>query len=226
MEFSQNETIRIELDYINATGAAPQHAWSSPPTAKNLGYVIMTMDAAWLQGQSFNNLSLTLVALDTSVNQAARIIPGPYISLINQPAEHYPPPPHAELNKLGLEVGIPVGVGAFLFIVCGLWFGMRKTRRIELGNIMSRRKGYGVGKSRRQRMGKQADIQLRESALRPTSPEFRDEPLQGAEAPQRFAGHAREESLGSLVSSAAGDSFSRPQGNVFREELERQRTGR
>ena len=214
------------MDYINATGAEPQSAWSSKSIPKDWGYDIMTMDPAWLQGQSSNNLSLTLVAFDPTANQAATKIPGPIIGLINQPAQHYPPPPHAELNKLGLEVGIPVGIGAFLFIICGLWFGMRKTRRIELGNIMSRRKGYGVGKSRRQRLGKQADIQLRESALRPASPEFRDDPLQGAAAPQRSAGHAREESLGSLVSSVAGDSFSRPQGNVFREELERQRTGR
>ena len=166
-----------------------------------------------------------MVALDSAVNKPADKIRGPIIGLINQPVEHPPPPPHAELNKLGLQVGIPVGIGAFLLIVCGLWFGMRKARRIDLGNVVSRRKGYGVGKSRRQRLGKQGSIQLRESALRPASPEFRDEP-QGVELPQRFGGHVREESLGSLVSSAPGDSFSRPQGNVFREEMERQRTGR
>jgi hypothetical protein len=185
----------------------------------------MTLDAAWLQGQSFNNLSLTLVSFDPTVNKPATKWPGPIIGLMNQPVQHYQPSPHPELNKLGLEVGIPVGLGAFLLIIGGLWFGMRKTRRIELGNVMGRRKGYGVGKSRRQRLGKQADIQLREAALRPESPGFRDEPLQGAEVPERFAGHAREESLGSLVSSTAGDSFSRPQGNVFREELERQNKG-
>jgi hypothetical protein len=214
------------LNYINATGPAAQNAWISPPTPKNLGFVIMTMDGDWLQGQSSNNLSLSLTALNPSVDQPAAIEPGPIIMLTNQPAQHYPPPPHTTINKLGLEVGIPVGLAAFFFILCGLWFGMRKTRRIELGNVMGRRKGYGVGKSRRQRVGKRG-IQLQETELRSGSPDFRDDPVEDREAPPRLPSHARDVSLGSLVSSPA-QSISdqrRGGGNVFREEISRQYPG-
>ena len=229
ISFSSNVSVTVELDYLNATGPAPQHAWSSPPTPKNLGYVIMTIDADWLQGQSMNNLTLTLISLDPTINQPAAKAPGPIISIINKPPTHYAPPPNTLINKLGLEVGIPVGLGAMVFIICALWWGMRKTR-IQLGSVMSYKKGYGIGKSRRQRLGKNRSLQLQETAFRPPSPDFRDEPTHVMDPAQSSASHNRNESLGSLVSSQGGETpdeeQNRHQGNAFREEMARQQTRR
>ena len=201
----------------------PHH---KPP--KNLGYVIMTIDANWLQGQNMNNLTLTLVSLNPTSNQPAAKAPRPIISIINQPSTHYAPPRNTSINKLGLNVGIPVGLGAMVFIICGLWCGMRKTRT-QLGSAMSRRKGYGIGKSRRRRLGKEGSIQLQETGLRLPSPEFRDEPTHMTDLPQRFISHDRDESLGKLVSSQLGELSGedlRPQGNALMEEIARQQIGR
>jgi hypothetical protein len=135
---------------------------------------------------------------------------------MNEPLQHYEPPePTKAPNKGGLYIGLPVALGFVVFILVGLFFGMKKHRTIGLGNIMGRRnKGYGVGKSRRQRMGlgKKGAIRL-EDRERQSGPQFRD-----------AQGHNRDVSLGSLV----GDDEIRPapRGNEFREEMQRQKTSR
>ena len=84
---------------------------------------------------------------------------------------------------------------------------MRKHRQIGLGNIMGRRKGYGVGKSRRQRVGKRGAIGLAEQDFDQREPGFSDEPGADVELEQRYRDGERG-------------------GNVFQEEVQRQRTGR
>lgn len=78
-----------------------------------------------------------------------------------------------------------------------------------------RNRGYGVGKSRRQRLGlgkKKGAIRLDDREQQANS-QFRDAPT-----------HGRGDSLGNL----AGDDEIRPapRGNQFRDEIRRQQTGR
>ena len=78
-------------------------------------------------------------------------------------------------------------------------------------------------------MGKGRGIQLQEREVNaPDEAVFRDDPVAAGEADRRFQAHTREESLGSLVSSPAREDFDhgRSGGNVFREEIARQHTGR
>jgi len=225
-----NSTITIELDYANATGGGAV-ATSLPKTLNNYGYVTITMDSAWLQGLNRKNLTLFIIQLDPTPDHRASTMTGPTISLINKPVTHYPaPPPTSKPNKLGLEVGLPVGLGFVIFVLFGLFLGMRKHRKIGLGSVMGSRKGYGVGKSRRQRVGKNGAIRLgeREVGVRaPAETGFKDETTRGVELQQRQ--HAREESLDDLVSSPTREHFGddpRKQGNAFRDEVSRQKTGR
>ena len=163
----------------------------------------------------FDAFNVTLAALNfggNNANNKAVSYDGPEIMMKNEPASHYPPSEKNKgPNKEGLMIGLPVGLGFVLLVVVGLFFGMRKHRTIGLGNIMGRRNGgYGVGKSKRQRLG----LSGKEGAIRLDERKgFRTAPT-----------HNRGESLGSLVS----DDGIRPApgGNHFRDEIQRQQTGR
>jgi hypothetical protein len=133
-------------------------------------------------------------------------------TLENEPPRHYAPPPKNKLEKTGLYIGLPLGLAFVVIVVVGLYIGMRKNRIIGVGNVMGRRgKGYGTGKSRRQRLGLggKGAIRLEDRG----APQYSDAPR-----------HTRGDSLGSLVS----DDGSRPAPgtNHFRDEIDRQRTGR
>ncbi|KAI9871018.1 MAG: hypothetical protein M1830_003526 [Pleopsidium flavum] len=227
-----NSTITIELDYANANASeGGPVATSLPKTLNNYGYVTITMNSDWLKGLSRNNLTLFIIQLDPTPDHRTSVLKGPTISLINKPVTHYPPPPPTSMpNKLGLLVGLPISLGFVMFVLFGLFLGMRKHRKIGLGSVMGSRKGYGVGKSRRQRVGKNGAIRLgeREVGVRaPVETGFRDEPTRGVELQQRQ--HAREENLDDLVSSPTREHFGddpRMQGNAFRDEITRQKTGR
>jgi hypothetical protein len=153
--YPTNSTITIELNYVNTTENGGKSAYSSEHTANRYGYVTIETDEDWLQGHSRNNLTLYLVADDPVSDDRVIPIKGSTISMVPKPAEHHPPPPPTPVpNKLGLMVGLPVSLGAIALIALGLCYGMRKNRRIGLGSIMGgRKKGYGVGKSRGQRLG-------------------------------------------------------------------------
>lgn len=214
------------------TSIGGDSAWSSAKTPNAYGYSTLTMDKAWLQGTGRNNLTLTILSLTPNGNAKLIVTAGPLISLTNRPVTHYPAPPTTKApNRLGILVGIPVGLGFFVFILCGLFFGMRNHRRIGLGNVMGRRRGYGVGKSRRQRRGENVAIRLGEAepaaGVREDS-RFIDQPAEGVELQQRSSNHATETSLGSLAESPFRESSGRvdTHGNAFRDEISRQRAGR
>ncbi|PGH27299.1 hypothetical protein AJ80_01009 [Polytolypa hystricis UAMH7299] len=153
--YPMNSTITVGLDYVNTTGNGGKSAFTADPRENRYGYVTITMEKGWLQDQSRNNLTVYLVELDPNSDARAKPVTGPIISLVNKPVKHYPPPPPTPPpTKLGLMVGLPIGLGAFCLIVFGLCYGMRKHRRIGLGNIMGgKTKGYGSGRSRVERLG-------------------------------------------------------------------------
>ncbi len=104
---------------------------------------------------------------------------------------------------------------------------MRRHRRINLGSVMGRKKGYGIGKSRRQRVGKKGAIRLGEREVNAPDTGFKDEPTRGVELQERR--HVREENLDDLVSSETEQdpgTDSKTHGNAFRDEISRQKTGR
>jgi hypothetical protein len=192
---------------------------------KEKTFVTIKMEKDWLQDFSNNTLEFALVSYVTASDHTRPAFEGPTIYLSEKAATHFKPPPHTKLpDKLSLLIGLPVGLGALLIVLFGLYCGMKKHRHIDVAAIMGKRKGYGTGKSRRQRLGKKGAIRLEErEVLQTRAPGARtageDDEIRGV---PRVRGHAREESLGSLVS----DGGHGRQGNAFREEIEKQRTGR
>ena len=100
-------------------------------------------------------------------------------------------------------------------VIAVLYFGMRKTRHIGLGSVMGRRRGYGVHKSRKQRLGKRGNIGLGEEEAISSDSVFRDDPLE----------NNMELGNGKYQDSTREDR-SRNAGNVFREEIARQQNVR
>ncbi|KAL1969544.1 hypothetical protein VTN77DRAFT_8982 [Rasamsonia byssochlamydoides] len=147
-----NSSIIIELRYSNHS--AGDSAYTSDRTENGYGYVPIKMQKEWLQGKFYNNLTLYIIENNPESDQRASYREGPTITLLPKPVEHYKPPPPTSFNKLGLIVGLPVSLSVITLVVAGLFFGMRKSRQIGLGNVMgSRRKGYGVQQSKIQRLG-------------------------------------------------------------------------
>ncbi|KAI9741334.1 MAG: hypothetical protein M1834_003051 [Cirrosporium novae-zelandiae] len=204
-----------------------QSAWTSDRTANSYGYLTVTFEKAWLQDNARNNLTFYIVEYDPSSTTRNSILNGPTVSLTTAPKTHYSPsPPTSVPNKAGLMIGLPVCLGFVLLVVCGLFIGMRKHRRIGLGNVMGRKRGYGIGKSRKQRVGKKGPIRLDEyeAGSRPEDPIFTGDARTAGSKPAHS--HAREESLGSLVDSPRVNNFGEAPhdgGNAFRDEISRQR---
>ncbi|KAJ4297931.1 hypothetical protein N0V90_005830 [Kalmusia sp. IMI 367209] len=209
-----NSTVQIKIQWANDSAV---EAWSSDNIQNGWGNLAVKMDKELLQGYSMYNLTFRILNFKGSdPNAQAQAFDGPMFTLQNEPPRHLPPGSKNSINKEGLLIGLPVGLGFVLVVVIGLFIGMRKQRIIGVGNIMGRRKrGYGVGKSKRQRLGlgKKGAIRLEERELQP-QPQYRDQ----------MRGHGRNDSLGSLVSD--DDIQPAPRTNQFRDEMQRQRTGR
>ncbi|KAF7586920.1 hypothetical protein BBP40_008012 [Aspergillus hancockii] len=148
-----NASITIEMRYSNSTTG--DSAFTSERTDNSYGYLPLYIRKEWLQGKRQNKLTLYLVELDPASGTRASVRKGPMITLHPKPTEHYKPSPPMAFNKAALYIGLPVSLGVVIIVVAGLFFGMRKSRRIGLGSVMgSRGKGYGVRKSKSQRLGR------------------------------------------------------------------------
>ncbi|KAF5013603.1 hypothetical protein FDECE_408 [Fusarium decemcellulare] len=161
-----------------------------------------------------HNISLTLYS---NVNKSAEKTKAStiYLNLAEKSNPTNPDPvvPHGHT----LTIALPVVFGSIILLLIGGFLWNRKTRRIGLGNVMSRsRHGY-TGRAQRRLFGRKDNgIQLDTRDLPPPG-EYRD-------APER----ARRDSdgLGSLAGSPVDPSFAQ-QGttggrNVFRDEMRRQ----
>ena len=98
---------------------------------------------------------------------------------------------------------------------------MRKHRHIDVKALLSKKKGYGGGQSKRQRLGlKKGAIRLEErDGVAPSRREYSDDEIRSVPPRIDVNGHRRDESLGSLVSDTEGGN------NAFRREIEKQKTG-
>lgn len=237
--FAPNSTITLELNYANPEPNAGPQAWHSAPRRNSYGFAPVTMDGAWLKDLPRNNLTFYIVEMDPTSNSRSPVLPGPTVSLIKKPVSH--PTPHAKPapSRVGLLVGLPVTLGVMALVLCGLFFGMRKKRRLGVGNVMGRRRGYGVGQSRRQRMKRAGrrgglddddDADMATGKGVATEEGFRDEPIRGMELEERRAGASRpvpsrgEDLIGSPTEDRTRDDPGRhDETNVFRDEVERQR---
>lgn len=135
----------------------------------------------------------------------------------NQPPVYYHQPPTPAPTGKDLYIALPAAFGFILLCVVGGCLINRKHRKIGIGNVMGCRKGYGVGKSRSQRLGlgkkKGEAIHLQEQELGPDS-RYQDFPDEEGHRSRR---RDRDSDLGSLV-----ESPTEHRRNYFRDEMRRQ----
>ncbi|RDI82028.1 hypothetical protein Vi05172_g7940 [Venturia inaequalis] len=222
--FDVNATINILLNYSNDTARV---AYTSEGVPKQRGFLTVTMQESWMESKTNSTLIFGLVSYTPISDHTARPFVGPTVYLSKKPATHYSPPPVNTLpDNTSLLIGLPLGLGALFFVMLGLFFGMRQHRKISITEIkaaLTKKKGYGASKSKRQRLGlKKGAIRLEEREIMvPNRREYTDDEVRSM--PPRFqgGGHEREESLGSLVSESEGLQGN----NTFREEIEKQKRG-
>ncbi|KAB2573126.1 uncharacterized protein LTHEOB_6138 [Lasiodiplodia theobromae] len=211
--FKPNSTVNILLNWFNDTN---RNVWASGPMQSKFGVTAIDMKQEWLQGYTAYNLTFFAQHLDAAAGTTAIVYDGPTVELQAKPSRHLEPQEAPKsAREMGLKVGVPVCLGFAVLVVVGLAFGMRKHRRIGLGNVMGRKRGYGSRKARWQRLGrgkasKKDDLLQEHELLR--SGEYQDDPL----AQRKLSS---DSSLDTAVERPSDDR------NAFREEMERQKTG-
>lgn len=147
-----NATITIELRYSDLLEGSS--AFTSEKTDNSYGYIPLHMSKEWLQGKQNNTLTLYIIELDSTLDRRASARQGPTITLRPRPVEHYKPSPPPRFNKLALCIGLPVSLVVVIIVVATLVFSMRKSRDTIMSSAfwVSRKRGYGIGKSRSQRL--------------------------------------------------------------------------
>jgi Ykl077w/Psg1 (Pma1 Stabilization in Golgi) len=174
-----------------------------------------------LQGLSSNNVTLWINPLKP-IDGEAHSLGGLNLEVTNKPADYYRQPKTPVPKGQSLYIALPTVFGFIILCVCGGAIINRKHRKIGLGNVMGRRKGYGVGKSRSQRLGlrkkKEGAIQLRDQELT-AGGQYRDVPI--PEDGNFGRARADSDALGSLAGTPTEERT-----NYFRDEMRRQEQNR
>ena len=208
--FPADTLATVEVEYFDdpADKTASTEPLQGFKTLNSEGAMDINMSSSWLKGQSTANLTLFFVS---SENEA--VLTGPTILLTknNSTASS-----GSSKKKLGEEVGIPVGfviIGAALVIIGAFVCLRRRARGLTF-----------TGKPRDQGMTAATGGVAATRGHR-RDPSFHDEPTRGVELQDRNKAYAGDDNWewGSPVSSPTRGGTG---GNVFREEVGRQKVGR
>ncbi|KHN96830.1 uncharacterized protein MAM_05386 [Metarhizium album ARSEF 1941] len=213
--------VSVRLDYLNTTSneyVLLDKVDKSVPA--KWGYFPLAVDGRYLKGQkSTNNITITLLGHDTenSIAYNNKSVPLPVV--VSSPPLAPTAPSNAPKGKT-LTIALPATLGVIALLLIGGCIWNRKTRHIQLGNIMSRsRHGYTGRKTRGlfNRGRKHDAIQLDTAPLSPPPFDYRDAP----EVARRDS-----DALGSLTGSPVRGTFEEPGStggrNTFRNEVRRQ----
>ncbi|KAH7321302.1 hypothetical protein B0I35DRAFT_477800 [Stachybotrys elegans] len=148
--------VSVRLDWLNYSNPDPSqwemiHVQTFDKVEAEWGYSVFHVTGDHMKDRDANhhgrtNATLTLVSSLTGNSRKNSSIALPI--LIARPS--LPDIPAAHASTRDLIIGLPIGVGAILFILVGLFLWHRRTRHIGLGNIMSRsRHGYNSTRTRR-----------------------------------------------------------------------------
>ena len=211
----------IRLSYMDEPDGADSDPFWHQYAPNSLGIISIEMDREWLRGESRMNLSLSLLSV-----ASGELNPGPRIQLVEEDAHPESlsatstaeaASQHTSSSKLGMEVGIPIGL-VFLAALCiGLFLGFRR-----------RKQGYTGKRSRSQRMKNHGSVQYTGEDFRTMKSRrdsFKDEAVQGGVELQPRTGHRREDSMGGDMISPVSPISPVRTNNVFRDEISRQRAG-
>lgn len=221
--FDANDTVLITLNYKNATDdGAPKAIWDDNLLAA-VGWAVISPKSSWLEGYG----DTVDVYLTIQKGKGGEVHWGPTFSVTSKPG----PPPNdpfpdnrPPVNTVGLAIGLPVVIIFIIVMVLGTHFCMRERRKvgpIHIGGVRGRG-GYGVGRSRIQRMKGSVGAPLgmgNDLAVPPGAPkrparqsglgwEMTD--VQGGRARDDDAREHRDETAG----SRGGDPFVDEQGRI------------
>ena len=142
------------------------NATVSDDIAAYYGYHDIEMSEDWLQGAAGNDSTsgqnLTVILISEPAGDAPPIIhPGPAVSLVKDPATL----PRIKIQhlpeKYGLEIGLPVGLAALCIIFLSICCAARRSRR-GWEDMRGLGKDYMARRQRRRPHKKAGDIQLDE----------------------------------------------------------------
>ncbi|KFA78457.1 hypothetical protein S40288_06905 [Stachybotrys chartarum IBT 40288] len=232
-DIPNNSTVEVavRLDWFNHTDRDPSNwDWLHLDTYNRVpaawGFWTLDLTTSYLKdttpGHTMTNVSISLVSSLSGSNEknTTAAIPVAFMQPGLPPVRHSP-----GASRQSLIIGLPIGFGALVLVIGGLFLYNRRTRRIGLGNVMGRkRNGYDSSRTRRmfRRAHKDGAIQLTDRAS-PPIPEYHDNP---SSVPRI----RRDSDLGSLAGSPVVSSF--PQTgtlggrNAFRDEVDRQKEQR
>ncbi|TWU70770.1 hypothetical protein ED733_000762 [Metarhizium rileyi] len=215
--------ISVRLDYLNTTSnefMLLETVDRSVPA--KWGYFPLAVEGKHLKNQhKTNNITITLMGHDVknSIAYNNKSTPLPVV-VSNPPLD--PTAPSNPPKGRTLTIALPVTFGVIALLLLGGCLWNRKTRTIQLGNIMSRSRGYTGRKTRSHLLGrrrKDEPIHIQLDAD-PTF-DYRDVP----EAPGRD-GHALDSLSGSPVRGTFEEPGSTGGRNTFRDEVRRQQRER
>ena len=213
----QNGSRTFEIKAVNRSSSGALDPEFQTDISTNTGYVTVKMEEEWLHGDDRRNLTVDIVAADSSHSSELGAV-GPRISLLHKESAHHPNDPKDE--RVGMGVGIPLGLAFVGFIVVAAFFCMRR-RRARGGALANR------SQNRRSRGLHLRDDDDWTSGTRGAPERFRDEPTRGVELQDRTRGRHSGDSLGSLAGSPTddrlGDRGRVGANNVFRDEISRQK---
>ncbi|KAG9256065.1 uncharacterized protein F5Z01DRAFT_536558 [Emericellopsis atlantica] len=230
--------IAVRLDYLNRTTEkeAPDYnnleEWRDEQYEKldetdrvpaDWGFLPLKIEKKYLQGPRPHNITLQLM-VGTHGNKGLNET-GPALPLVFDYHQRPDQDPETYEHR-DIVIALPITFGLLIFIAGGVFLWNRKTRRIQIGNIMSRSRGY-TGRKVRGVFGKNLGRDGAAGAIRLEERETQGEPLYVysdvvPEAPRR---HIRRDSdLGSLAGSPVTPDFrdNSEGGNAFRDEMRRQ----
>lgn len=182
--------VTVTGTYLNATtGETGDEVFTSDAIKAKYSYYAWTPNKGYLKhgtGQAVN-ISLTLNALSASdEDKVTHAYTGPTVLVTKAPTYQQPAPTLP--SGAALYIALPTVLGLCLVMIFGVCLWNRKTRKIGLGNVMSRsRHGYGKAKSRAKRMTmsmgmvggarkKRVEANIRMMENLPEDQIYRDEP--------------------------------------------------
>ncbi|KAJ6443006.1 hypothetical protein O9K51_04185 [Purpureocillium lavendulum] len=224
--------VALRLEYLNETSKEMVLLDTFERVPAAWGFRAWNVDRSLLKGKRLNNVTMSLHAsIKGSYEVSNKTLAVP-LAITDPDLDHTTPSPVPKGDTL--VIALPVVFGTIALLVVGLCIWNRKTRRIDLGNIMSRsrrRHGYD-GRRRRRDMfrrgggagAKDNGIQLDDGPISPPPADYSDDlPPAGGRYHRRDS-----DALGSLAGSPVDPSFERqgttggPGRNAFRDEVARQ----
>ena len=210
--------VAVRLDWLNETSGELVKLEDFSRVPAKWGFWPFTIESKYLK-EEHHNITLTLLSNEkhsTAKNTSTSLWLN--VAKVQLPKNKPMTVPKGQT----LTIALPTVFGAIIVLLVGGCLWNRKTRKIDLGNIMSRsRHGYSGRKTRRLFRGRKDNgIQLDTRGVNPSA-EYRDEYTDAPPRPRRDS-----DALGSLAGSPIDPHFQQ-QGttggtNAFRDELRRQ----